>query len=343
MAILDRRMIRRIFIRSTNWIGDAVMTTPALGRVRSAFPGAEITVAANPVVAELLAHHPHCDHLMIYDKKTVHRGAGGFLRFVGEVRKGRFDLAILFQNAIEAAIIAFMARIPLRAGYTTDGRAALLTHRVYGWRKARRLHHTEYYLNMLAGLGIRGDNGGLRLELTEAERCWARARLADGRWIAINPGATYGSAKRWFPERFAEVADTLADEFHARILIVGGPGEGDLGRAVQGRLQTRALNLAGETSVRQLMALLSRCRLLVTNDSGPMHVAAAFGVPIVAVFGSTDHTTTSPLSSSFRIVRKAVSCAPCLKTVCPTDHRCMQEVSSRDVLDAARDLLKGVP
>ena len=340
-ATLDPEKIRRIFVRSTNWIGDAVMTTPSMGRVRAAFPAAEIAVAANPTVAQLLCHHPACDRILVYDKKGVHRGLGGLLRFGAEVRKEQFDLAILFQNAIEAAIMTSIAGIPRRAGYNTDCRGLLLTHSVSGWRRARRFHHTDYYLTMLAGLGLQGGDGRLKLHCTEEELTWAGERLSGNRWVAINPGATYGSAKRWFPERFAAVADDLAEEFATRILIVGGPDERSIAGEVAANMRSEPLNLAGKTSVRQLMALLSQCRLLVTNDSGPMHVAAAFDVPIVAIFGSTDHTTTSPLASSCRIVRKPTACAPCLKTTCPTDHRCMTAVSVADVLEPARNLLRG--
>lgn len=340
MKRLDRHNIAKIFIRATNWIGDAVMTTPALGTVRAAFPQAEIVVAANPVVAELLQHHPDCDRLLVYDKKKAHHGVGGLLRFCGEIRRERFDLAILFQNAIEAAIMTTLAGVPRRAGYTTDGRALLLTHRVWGWGRARSFHHTDYYRNMLAGLGIHGGHGRLLLHCTEAERAWARTQLGDGFWVAVNPGATYGSAKRWFPERFAAVADAVAEAFSARILVVGGPNEAEIGGEVAAGMRKPSLNLAAKTSVRQLMALLSQCRLLITNDSGPMHVAAAFGVPIVAIFGSTDHTTTAPLSPSCRIVRKPTACAPCLKTECPTDHRCMTAITVADVVTAAHDLLR---
>jgi heptosyltransferase II len=332
--------IRKIFIRSTNWIGDAVMTTPAMGRVRAAFPKAEIVVAANPTVAELLARHPYCDRLLIYDKKGKHQGLGGLLRFCSEIKKEHFDLAFLFQNAIRAAIMTTVAGIPIRAGYTTDCRGFLLTHRAPGWRRARRFHHTDYYLNMLEELGIFGGNGRLQLRCSEEELAWARERLAGGPWVAVNPGATYGSAKRWLPERFAAVADAIAEESSACILLIGGPNEGWIAEEVAANMRTKSFNLAGKTSVRQLMALLSQCRLLITNDSGPMHVAAAFDVPIVAIFGSTDHTTTSPVSPSCRIVRKSTECAPCLKTECPTDHRCMTAVSVSDVLDAVWNLTR---
>ena len=340
MRSFDFSTIRKIMIRSTNWIGDAVMTTPAMGAVRATFPHAEVVVAANSAVGELFSPHPYCDRVVVFDKRKAHGPVRGLLRFSGQLRAERFDLAILFQNAIGAAVTALLAGIPNRAGYRTDGRGFLLTHGVPIGETQRRLHHTDYYLHMLDSLGIRGGNGRLLLSCTDRERAWARNMLGSGagspRWVAINPGAAYGSAKRWFPERFAAVADAIVHEFGARIVLTGGPGEAELGHDIESAMNARPLNLIGKTSVRQMMALLSQCSLMITNDSGPMHVAAAFGVPVVALFGSTDHTTTSPLSSSCRIVRKPLQCAPCLKRICPTDHRCMDAITVQDVLEAAR-------
>jgi heptosyltransferase II len=333
--------IRNILIRSPNWIGDAVMTTPAMGAVRSSFPGAKIVVAANPIVAELFQHHPYCNGVLIFDKKGPHKGMGGFLRFCRLLKKQGFDLAILFQNAMEAAIMTFLARIPRRAGYRTDQRGFLLTHPVAIGEAERRLHHTRYYLHMLNTLGIHGGDGRLRLQCTDSEQAWAMATLGGGSWLAINPGATFGSAKRWIPERFARVADALANQFGARIVIIGGPGETAIGEAVENSMDSAPFNLVGKTSLRQLMAVLAQCRLLVSNDSGPMHVAAALGTAVAAIFGPTDHTTTAPFSPSSRLVRKAVDCSPCLLRDCPSDHRCMSEVAVEDVLEAAQGLLGG--
>jgi heptosyltransferase-2 len=179
----------------------------------------------------------------------------------------------------------------------------------------------------------------LRLECREEELAWARRELGPGDWVAVNPGAAYGSAKRWFPERFAETADRLVAEYGVKIVLTGGPGEKEIGNDIAAAMAAEPLNLIGRTSVRQLMAVLASVRLLVSNDSGPMHVGAAFGVPIVAVFGPTDHTTTSPLADNCRIVRKDVGCAPCLLRQCPTDHRCMKSITAEDVLSAARELL----
>lgn len=328
----------KILIRSTNWIGDAVMTTPAMDAVRSSFPTAEIVVAANPLVAELLSGHPACDRSIVYDRKGRHKGAVGLWRFSRELRRERFDLAILFQNAFEAAFLALAAGIPRRAGYRTDGRGLLLNYGVPAGRAERRLHQTQYYLNMLRRLGIHGSDGRLHLECTAAEKSWAERVLVSTPWAALNPGATYGSAKRWLPERFAETADRMVEAYGFSIVLVGGPGEKTIGEAIQGAMRVRPLNLIGKTTIRQMMAILSKVQLLVTNDSGPMHVAAAFGVPVAAIFGPTDPATTSPLAPSFRIVRKAVECAPCLKRRCPTDRRCMEAVTVEDVLQAVDEL-----
>jgi len=325
-------------VRVPNWIGDAVMATPALGAIRETFPEAHVTVVANPLVAELFSFHPDCDQVIRFDKHSGQGGVGGFWRFCHSLRSERFDLAILFQNAFEAALMAVLAGIPRRAGYRTDGRGLLLTAGVPAIDKKHGLHHVDYYLQMLDQLGIAGGDGCLRLALTAEEEGRAAARLGTGPWIAVNPGASYGAAKRWIPEHFAAVADGLVTEFGVRVVLTGGPGEVEIGRDIERSMRTAPLNLIARTSVRELMAILAHCRLVVTNDSGPMHIAAAFGVPIVAIFGPTDHTTTSPLAENCRIVRSAVDCAPCMLRECPTDHRCMTGVTAGEVLAAAREL-----
>lgn len=334
------REYRRILVRSPNWIGDAVMATPALGALRSAFPKATLVVAAPSGVADLFRPHPYCDGALDYDRRGRHRGVRGVLRFAWELRRECFDLAILLQNAMEAAILARLAGIPQRAGYRTDLRGPLLTHGVPVGVRERRLHHTDYYRNMLATLGITGGDERLRLSCTAGERDWAGKTLGPGRWIAIHPGAIYGSAKRWFPERFAAVADLLAASCDARIVLVGGKDAIDAARTVELTMKHRPCNLAGTTSIRQFMAILETCSLLITNDSGPMHVGAALGVPIVAIFGPTDHTTTSPRAVRYSLVRKPTDCAPCLKRHCPTDHRCMTAIAVEDVIQAATELLE---
>lgn len=329
----------RLMVRMPNWIGDAVMATPALAAIRRAFPAAQITVVANPLVAELFVHHPDCDHVLRLVKRSGRGGLGDLWRFCRILRRERFHLAVLLQNAFEAAVMAVLAGIPRRAGYRTDGRALLLTHGVPAVDKKHGLHHVDYYLQLLHQLGLPSADRQLRLALTSDEEEMAAELLGPGEWAAINPGASYGAAKRWMPERFAAVADSLAAEYGVKVVLTGGPGELEIGADIARGMYSQALNLIGRTSVRELMAVLGRCRLVVTNDSGPMHIAAALGVPIVAVFGPTDHTTTSPLGDRCRIVRHPVDCAPCMLRECPIDHRCMTRVTADDVLVAARELL----
>jgi heptosyltransferase-2 len=330
---------RKILVRVPNWIGDAVMSTPALGAIRAAFPSWEIVLAANPVVCELMSPHPFCDRVIVYDKKGLHGGAVGLWRFSRHLASEAFDGAILLQNALEAAILAALAGISVRAGYSTDGRRLLLTHPVRRSAQALRLHHSRYYLEMLAGLGISPAGFQTRLQCTEAERNWAASLMEGQRFAAINPGAAYGSAKRWYPQRFAKVAEALASDFGFKVLLVGGPAEADIGSQILSAMSSEALNMIGRTSVRGLMALLASSELVVTNDSGPMHVAAAFGRPVVALFGPTDHLVTSPLCSRLALVRKPTECAPCLKRECPGDHRCMAQISVEDVLAGVQAVL----
>ncbi len=326
-------------VRATNWVGDGVMMTPALGAIRTSFPRAQITVVANPLVAQLFEHHPWCDRVLVYDKKGEHRGVRGLTRFARSLKEQRFDLAILLQKAFEAALLAYIARIPERIGFSTDGRGLLLTGRTPLTDEVHCQHHSRHYLHMLRQFGIEGGSGDQRLEVTPEERSWAEGLLGEGSYVAVNPGAAYGSAKRWIPERYAEVADRLAGELGVNIVLTGGPGEAEIGRDIEAAMRQKPLNLIGQTSIRQMMAIIANCRLMVSNDSGPMHVAAALGVPVVAVFGATDHTTTYPWTKRHRIVRREVDCAPCLKRQCPTDHRCMEAVTAEAVLVACRELL----
>jgi len=340
---LDPDQIRTILVRGTNWLGDAVMNTPALGAIRRSFPAARISILVTPLVAQLFTPHQWADEVIVYDRQGRHKGVAGRLRIARELRGRGFDLAILLQNAIDAALIAWLAGIPRRMGTRTDGRGFLLTHG-FDQKTLGRVHHVDYYLEMLKSFGITGDEKRQLLCLTETERESARMRLAEAGiapgdyLIGINPGAAYGSAKRWYPERFAAAGAELARRWGGKLLIFGGPGEVAIAQDIEAALNGKCLNLAGTLSVRELLALIERCDFFISNDSGPMHIAAAFGVPLVAIFGSTDHRTTYPFSDNSMVVRKEVACAPCLKRECPIDHRCMTEVQAEDVVAAAEQV-----
>ena len=333
--------VKRILVRGTNWIGDAVLTTPALMAIRKSFPKAKIALLVKPAIAELLHHHPAVDEIVLYRDPGPHAGLGGKLTLARLLRRGRYDLAILLQNAFEAAAITALASIPNRYGYATDGRSLLLTHRVPLTPKIRRKHQAHYYLELLRPLGIPVEPEPSTLRTTPGEDAEAIEHLrAFGVdlmkvLIGLNPGSIYGTAKRWLPERFAEVADRVAAEHGGVVLIFGGRGEEELGAAIAGKMTAPAIVLSGRTTVRRLMALIKQCRLFITNDTGPMHIATAFGVPTVAIFGPTDPATTSPFGSRHELVRHPVDCSPCLLRECPIDHRCMQGISVEMVRAAA--------
>ncbi|GAB4241031.1 MAG: lipopolysaccharide heptosyltransferase II [Deltaproteobacteria bacterium] len=339
-----------LLIRATNWIGDAVMTTPALAGVREGFPDVRIVLLARPLVAELFRHHPDVDEVWVYERPGRHEGAWGRLRLAGEIRRRRFDGALLLQNAFDAALIAFLGRIPERAGYPTDGRRMLLTSPVPLPPGILERHEVEYYLCLLDGLGIpRPEPASLKLVVTEEERMGMADRLASlgiekgAPILAVNPGATYGSAKRWYPDRFAAVADALSEEWGSKVVVLGAGAEAQLAGEIEKAMTSRPVNLAGETTVREMMALLSLSSFLVTNDSGPMHVGAALGVPLVAIFGPTDRRRTSPWTPLARVVRVDVDCSPCRRRVCDRGHECMLGVTPGMVIAAAKELLPAGP
>lgn len=335
--------IRKILIRSVNWLGDAVMATPALSVIREHFPHAQITILANEMVSELLSHHPDIDSIITFHRQGIHRGVAGRLRLAAELRSHAFELAIILPNSFDSAVVPWLAGIPARIGKCSDGRTLLLNGRYHFVQAIPPRHEVDYYLDLLGHFGITGSRTPLRLYVTADEEHLAAERLAQSGVqphdfvLGINPGASYGSAKRWYPDRFAQVARHLSQTWGAKVVIFGGPGETAIAADIEQNLEG-TVNVAGTTSVREMMALIKRCNFFITNDSGPMHVAAAFSVPLVAIFGSTDHTGTSPYSDNSVVVRNEVECAPCKLRECPTDHRCMTSVTAKAVITAAMTL-----
>ncbi len=344
MKSINPGKIERLLVRALNWIGDAVMSTPALAAVRATFPKAKITLLANPMVAQLLDGHPAVDRIIIFDRKKEHHGFSGKIRLARKLKQERFELAVILPNSFDSALVPWLARIPERIGKASDGRSLLLTRTYQESVKPGAVHEVRYYLDLLAHFGIHGNilkpflSTSAEEDLAAGEFLYNHGIKSDETILGINAGASFGSAKRWYPERFGEVGNRLADDWDARIILFGVTEEVSIVTEIEQLLQGRSLNLAGKTTVRQLMALIKRCNFFITNDSGPMHIAAAFGVPLVAIFGPTDHTGTAPCSDNAIIVRQAVDCAPCKLRVCPTDHRCMTSVTVDNVVQASRQL-----
>jgi heptosyltransferase-2 len=353
MNELNARPIERIVVRGTNWVGDAVMTIPALRQLRRLFPNAHITLATRAWAEGLFADSDFLDDLQ------VHEGSGlrSVVQQVRQWRKRNFDLAILLPNSLETALVASLARVPLRIGYATDGRQALLTHPLAlpEWRESK--HEVFYYLKIVAELEwlVKQEQSFLNtqpdgsLEVGEARKSAARDFLrAHGvregsLLVALCPGSINSRAKRWPAERYAALADRLIDELGAQVLLVGSNAEAGVSQEVSGQMRNPPLTLTGQTDLAELVATLSLVDLLVTNDTGPAHIASALGRPTLVIFGPTNPLTTRPFSPLGEIVRKPPDCAPCMLRDCPIDHRCMTAITPADVFERARALLIDKP
>lgn len=336
----------KILVRAPNWVGDAVMAIPALDRIRRTRPGAEICILARPVIADLLAGELFADRILRYDVRGTHRGWLGRARLIRELRVEKFDSAVLLQNAFEAAWLAWRARIPERIGYVRDGRGPLLTRAIRVPEKGEiPAHESQYYLELLRRAGwieAHPPVPSIRLHVSPAAREAAESMLRqagareDGWRCAIAPGASYGAAKTWPPERFAILADRLISECDADVIFFGTPDEKKVASSICSAMKSRAISVVGETSTRELAALFASCELFIGNDSGAMHVAAAAGLPVVGIFGPTDPQGTAPVTGQFTLIRETVSCSPCFLRRCPVDHRCMERITVEAVLAAAQ-------
>ena len=349
MAEPNVTSIERIVVRGTNWVGDAVMTIPALRQLRRLFPNAHITLATRAWAEGLFADADFLDDLQ------VHEGSGlrSVVQQVRQWRKRNFDLAILLPNSLETALVASLARVPFRIGYATDGRQALLTHPLAlpEWRESK--HEVFYYLKIIAELEwlIRREQTFLdtqpdgSLEVSETRKSVARDFLQsrgvreDRTMVALCPGSINSRAKRWPAERYAQLADRLIDELGAQVLLIGSSAEAEVSREVSRQMRHQPLVLTGQTELDKLVATLSLVDLLVTNDTGPAHIASALGRPTLVIFGPTNPLATRPFSPFGEIVREPPDCAPCMLRDCPIDHRCMTAITPAAVFERARALL----
>jgi heptosyltransferase-2 len=320
----------KILVRATNWIGDAVMSLPALRALRAAYPHAHIALLAKPWVKQLYEAEGAIDQIIPLQSRWRQPRA---------LQSQKFDLAILFPNSFESALQVFLTGAKRRIGYARDGRSPLLTDAVPIPKQGEIPKHERfYYLELLRRAGlidILPTVAEIHFEATEAAAERGRqifeARQVKLPVIGVSPGAAFGSAKRWLPERFAQVAARLAEG--GSIAVFGSAAEQPL--CAQVAAACGAHNFAGQTTLREFIDMTAACRLFLTNDSGAMHIAAALGVPSVTVFGPTDETATGPSSSTARIVREPVDCAPCKLRECPIDHRCMTRVTVESVLAAS--------
>jgi heptosyltransferase-2 len=335
---------QRILVRATNWLGDTIMCLPALQRLRAEHPKAHIAVLGLPWLKDLYTGERFCDEVFAYPSPRGARAIEAKWRLAQHLRAQRFDTALLLQNAFEAAAFAVLCGIPNRIGYRRDARGWLLTNAV-PMPAMKGVHERFYYLELLRRAGLIHEfpsDAPILLEHAAELRARGRAVLTAAT-IGVCPGAAFGSAKRWYPDRFAAVAAQLHRERGALIALFGTPEEATIAGEVERLLLAQSIpvrNFAARTSMGEFLSLAAACDLMLTNDSGAMHVAYAVGTPSVTVFGSTDHIGTGPVGPRARIVREPVDCAPCKLRECPIDHRCMTRVPSETVAQVALELLK---
>jgi heptosyltransferase II len=339
----------KIVVRGTNWIGDAVMTTPALRQLRRIFPDARITLATRSWARGIFADAEFIDEILPFDKEknsfqTVFRQAKIW-------RERRFDLAVLLTNSFESAVLARLGGVARRFGYATEKRSFLLTESfaVPAWKNSR--HEIFYYLNLVAEIekSLFGatrvfDNEPLvDLKVSEARRIAARQILASRgvdlsrRTVALGVGSTNSRAKRWPAENYAKLNDRLQGEFNANVILVGAQNEIDVAREVIQKSKCEPIVLTGQTSLSEAVAVLAEVDLLVANDMGLAHVAPATGTKTLVIFGPTNDKTTRPVGAE--IVRHPVECSPCMLRDCPIDHRCMTRISPDGVFEKISAML----
>ena len=332
--------VRRVLVRCPNWFGDTVMAVPTLQAWRGAAPAAEIW-CRGPWVAALLEEEPAVDRRLPWES-----GWRASFRATAELRAARVDLAVILPNSFATALGARAAGIRWRVGYAGDGRAGLLTHAVPPVRVP--LHQVDVYLRLLGPLGIQPAGRAPTLRVTphrreEARRLLARVGLAPGEpAVGIQLGAAFGPSKLWPPDRLAALATRFAERGVLSVFL-GGPGAMPLLHAVEEALGKPPLHLVGQDHPVVLPALLAEFGALVAPDSGPAHVGAAVGIPVVALFGPTDPRLTAPVGERQAALWQKPPCAPCFLPHCPIDHRCMQALAVDDVVRAVLERLPHPP
>ena len=328
----DLNRVNRILIRGVNWVGDTLLTYPSVQRLKTLFPQSHIAVLVREGLVDLWKTFPFVDEII-----SLHGSFWKDTRLCLSLRRREFDLAITFPRSFHSALQIYLSRVPMRIGYQEEGRSVFLTHGIPRTEEVLRVHRIHYYGKLIEPLGQSGAPPSPRLFLREEDREWAEEGLGelgllDGRpLIGMNPGATYGLAKCWYPDRFGELGKRLFKKWKATVLLFGKEEERPIAKEVLGYLGKGGVDLTGKTRLLQLAAILERCQLLVTNDTGTMHVGAAVGTPVVALFGSTDPITTGPWGDGHVVIRKEVPCSPCLKRVCPTAHQCMEMIGVEEV------------
>jgi lipopolysaccharide heptosyltransferase II len=319
----------RILIRGSNWLGDSIITMPALRAIKAGRPDAHITLIAPEKIAAVWRLMPEVD-------EVIGLTSGSLFRAIKSIRaRPAFDVAVLFPNSLRAALEVWLAGVPRRIGFPGHHRRWLLDQIIPEPLKLGPIEHQVYrYLQIARELGGPSEPVPARMFLPRAKRNGASAK------IGLCPGAEYGPAKRWLPERFAEVVVSVSAQRPVQWILFGTAADAASGAIIEAAVGANCINRIGKTSLAELMTELSECALLLTNDTGTMHLATVIGVPVVAVFGSTEPRLTGPLGTGHHVIRHQVECSPCFLRECPIDFRCMKAVTVHEVVDSVSSLLQ---
>ena len=345
--MLNKKNINKIFIRESNWIGDAIMTTPALAAIKENFSKAELFVGANPSVAEILKYNPCIDQFLIFDTQFLSNSLLGRLKLSRSWRgKYNFDLGILFTNSFVSALEIFIMGIPQRIGFDTDGRGLLLTEKIHATPEIIKKHEVDYFLEIVSGIGIKPHSRELILRLSEEDEKFARDFISKNRLpatrflVALHAGASI-KPKEWLPERYAKVCDQLVRNYNGQVIILGSKADEAVSSKIVSLAEEKIINLAGKISLRESASIIKCCDMFIGNNSGPMHIAAALNIPVVTIFGPASPEKTAPYleKGKYEIVIKPFTCRPCRQNYfneCEASANgkpaCIEAIEAEDVM-----------
>lgn len=335
--------MKRILIINVNWLGDVLFSTPFIRAVRKKYPADYIACMVVPRCKPILELNPNIDEIIVYDEDAEHKTISGKIRLISTLRSKKFDAAFILHRSLTRALITFLSGIKIRIGYGTKGRGFLLTHAVS--EPPRNIHKVDYFLNIAESSGIEKSGRDYEFFISDRDRMAVDGMLAKmrigmkDRLVVINPGGNW-DPKRWPKENFARVADYLAEGQKIKIVINGAAKDRDLAEDINLSMMEKAAILCGKTSIKQLGALMERADLVISNDSGPMHIAASMKRPVLALFGPTSHEITGPCGKGMcDVLYKDIGCdVPCYDYAC-RDNRCMRAITPEEVFEKAKEML----
>jgi len=341
-----RKTPQNIIVRLPNWLGDLVMATPILADLRAHYPDATITAMGQTNVCALISHDPNIDEIFCYQKPSGWLHRQQHLEIIEPLRKASYDLGVLLTNSFSSAWWFWRGHVQHRLGYAGHFRNWLLNKALPFPIKRETQHLVVTYKKLLHPLGIPVTDTPPKVYLTQKEtqnvvELLSRYAITYGQntIIGINPGAAFGSAKCWLPDRFESITRRLLKNKDTYILYFGDHAGAPLVNQICENMPDRVVNLAGKTSLREFMALIQCCSAFLTNDSGPMHIAAALDIPLLALFGSTNEVKTGPFPKG-QVIHKHVECSPCYKRICPIDFRCMKRIGVDEVYEKLMKILE---